>query len=94
MFVEHLRRVRVLDVILTTIRYRCTQTAAGEGTRLANGPHPQFPLTSKQASHTAKTQPFGAHSMPAMSCVSVSKCFKNREWKKLIIEEGLNPIPV
>lgn len=34
--------------------------------------------TSKQVSHAASTQPFGAHSIPVRSCVSVSKCFRTR----------------
>lgn len=32
--------------------------------------------TSKQVSHTASTQPLGAHSIPARSWVSVSKCLR------------------
>lgn len=35
--------------------------------------------TSKQVSHAASTQPFGAHSIPVRSCVSVSKCFQTTE---------------
>lgn len=32
--------------------------------------------TSRQVSQAASTQPLGAHSIPARSCVSVSKCFQ------------------
>lgn len=37
------------------------------------------PRTSRQVSHTASTQPFGAHSIPARSWVSVSKCFQRQD---------------
>lgn len=39
--------------------------------------------TSRQVSHAASTQPLGAHSMPARSCVSVSKCCRGKRESRL-----------